>query len=76
MATPSVEQSSGVAMSIYVLITILRKRQSSDNFSLWQISQVLSQTRFEKTPVNSLFLYEKPAPGNAGIGKQLSCLDL
>lgn len=31
---------------------------------------------FEKTPVNSLFLYEKPENLEAQIGKQLSFLDL
>lgn len=65
-----------IAMSVYVLIATLRKRQSLDHLSLWQISQVLSLTCFEKRPVNSLFLYEKTTPGEVGLGKQLSYLDL
>jgi IS4 transposase len=65
-----------IAMSVYVLIAILRKRLSLEHLSLWQISQVLSLMSFEKTPVNSLFLYEKPVNPEDQIGKQLSFLDL
>lgn len=64
-----------IAMSVYVLIAILRKRMNLEQLSLWQISQVLSLTCFEKTPVNSLFLNEKAAPEDPAIGKQLSFLD-
>jgi IS4 transposase len=64
-----------IAMSVYVLIAILRKRLSLDHLTLWQISQVLSLTCFEKTPVNSLFLHEKATPDGPCIGKQLSFLD-
>ena len=62
-------------MSVYVLIAILRKRMSLEHLSLWHISQVLSLTCFEKTPVNSLFLHEKSIPDDPQIGKQLSFLD-
>ena len=64
-----------IAMSVYVLIAILRKRMCLEHLSLWQISQVLSLTCFEKMPVNSLFLYEKEVPPDPEIGKQLSFLD-
>jgi IS4 transposase len=64
-----------IAMSVYVLIAILRKRMNLDHLSPWQISQVLSLTCFEKRPVNSLFLHEKPVPEGHRIGKQLSFLD-
>jgi IS4 transposase len=64
-----------IAMSVYVLIAILRKRMSLEHLSLWQISQVLSLTCFEKMPVNSLFFYEKNVPSDSEIGKQLSFLD-
>jgi hypothetical protein len=37
-----------IAMSVYVLIAILRKRMVLEHLSLWQISQVLSLTCFEK----------------------------
>ena len=64
-----------IAMSVYVLIAILRKRLLLDHLSLWQISQVLSLTSFEKTPVNSLFSRESAIPEDPQIGKQLSFLD-
>lgn len=49
-----------IAMSVYVLIAILRKRKDWDDLGPWQISQVLSLTCFEKMPVNSLSLYLNP----------------
>jgi hypothetical protein len=64
-----------VAMTVYVLIAILRKRMNLDHLSPWQISQVLSLTCFEKRPVNSLFLHEKPVPEDPHVGNQLSFLD-
>ena len=63
-------------MSVYVLIAILRKRMDLEHLSLWQISQVLSLTCFEKRTVNSLFQYEKPENLEVAICKQLSFLDL
>ncbi len=62
-------------MSVYILIAILRKRMSLDHLSPWQISQVLSLTCFEKMPINSLFLLEKPVPEDPQLGNQLSFLD-
>ena len=64
-----------IAMSVYILIAILRKRMSLDHLSPWQISQVLSLTCFEKMPINSLFLHEKPVPEDPQLGNQLSFLD-
>ena len=65
-----------IAMSVYVLIAILRKRMNIEHLSLWQISQVLSLTCFEKRPIISLFYHEKPAAPDPRDGKQLSFLDL
>lgn len=65
-----------IAMSVYVLIAILRKRMDLETLSPWQISQVLSLMCFEKTQVKSLFLHEKPVNSDGHIGKQLSFLDL
>ena len=64
-----------IAMSVYVLIAILRKRMNLEHLSLWQISQVLSLTCFEKRPINSLFQHEKPSSPDPRDGKQLSFLD-
>jgi IS4 transposase len=64
-----------IAMSVYVLIAILRKRMSLEHLSLWQISQVLSLMCFEKKPMISLFSIENLIPDDPQIGKQLSFLD-
>ena len=64
-----------IAMSVYVLIAILRKKMSLDHLSPWQISQVLSLTCFEKRRVNLLFLHEKPVPEDPQLINQLSFLD-
>ena len=68
-----------IAMSVYVLIAILRKRMDLERLSLYQISQVLSVTAFEKSPINALFLHEipeNPKDGPEQGCKQLSFLDL
>ena len=39
-----------IAVSVYVLVALVRKRMSLD-FSLYQILQILSLTLFEKTPI-------------------------
>jgi hypothetical protein len=39
-----------IAVSVYVLVAIVRKRLEMES-SLYQILQVLSLTRFEKTPI-------------------------
>lgn len=43
-----------IAVSVYVLIAILRKRLGSQA-SLYEILQILSVTLFEKTPLSTLF---------------------
>jgi len=63
-------------MSVYVLIAIMRKRLLLDEFSLYQISQVLSVTPFEKIAVNSMFFREKLQNLPEDSHKQLSFLDL
>jgi hypothetical protein len=75
-AQNAVKTQVWIAMSVYVLIAILRKRLLLEHLSRYQISQVLSVTAFEKTPVNSLFLNEKPQNEGAQLGNQLSFLDL
>ncbi len=63
-----------IAMSVYVLIAILRKRMKLEHLSLWQISQVLSLTCFEKSPLNSLYLHDKSAIEETQIENPLSFL--
>src|SRR6202035_5177387 len=57
-----------IAVAVYVLVAIVRKRLSLDA-SLYQILQILSLTLFEKTPIlqalqASDFQEEIPGPGN------------
>jgi hypothetical protein len=57
-----------IAVSVYVLVAIVRKRMSLES-SLYQILQILSLTLFEKTPIlqalqASDFQEESPDPGN------------
>jgi len=40
-----------LSMSVYLLIAILRKQLLLEHLSLFQISQVLSLTAFEKTSI-------------------------
>ena len=65
-----------IALSVYVLIAMLRKRQSLEHLTLYQISQVLGMTVFEKKPVNSLFSEEMLQKDDDSLGKQLSFIDL
>jgi hypothetical protein len=62
-----------IAVSVYVLIAIIRKRLNSE-LSLYTILQILSITLFEKAPVNQLvadFDYKKIASINNVLPKQL-----
>jgi hypothetical protein len=57
-----------VAVSVYVLVAIVRKRLALDA-SLYQILQILSVTLFEKTPILQALQApdsqeELPDPGN------------
>jgi len=63
-----------IAVSIYVLVAIVRKRLGL-NLSLYQILQVLSVSLFEKTPI----LQALQPPGSESdlldTGKQLILFD-
>ena len=50
----AVKSQIWIAVSVYVLVTIVRKRLAL-SASLYEILQILSLTLFEKTPVNQLF---------------------
>ena len=64
-----------IAISVYVLVAILKKRLSMDA-TLYQILQVLSVTLFEKTPIlrafDDTYSQEKSGP----FSNQLNLLDL
>ena len=50
-----------IAISIYVLVAIVRKRLGLEA-SLYQILQILSVTLFEKTPILQAFSHRTPNP--------------
>ena len=64
-----------VAVSVYVLVAIVRKRLALD-VSLYQILQILSVTLFEKTPILQAPQASDSQEELAGPGNQLILFDL
>jgi IS4 transposase len=64
-----------IAISVYVLVAILKKRLSMDA-TLYQILQVLSVTLFEKTPILRAFDDTHSQEKSARFSNQLNLLDL
>jgi hypothetical protein len=64
-----------VAISVYVLIAIIKKRHALEP-SLFQILQILSITVFEKVPIPRAFGEVEPQEEYPEISKQLNLLDL
>jgi Domain of unknown function (DUF4372)/Transposase DDE domain len=64
-----------VAISVYVLIAIIKKRYALEP-SLFQILQILSITVFEKVPIPRAFGEVEPQEEYPEISKQLNLLDL
>ena len=64
-----------IAVSIYVLVAIIRKRLELDA-SLYQILQIFSVTLFEKTPILQVFQEGVSQAGTAADSNQLILFDL
>jgi hypothetical protein len=64
-----------IAVSIYVLVAILKKRLELEP-SLYQILQVLSVTLFEKAPILQAFEDTESQEKSDGISNQLNLFDL
>lgn len=64
-----------IAVSIYVLVAILKKRLELEP-SLYQILQVLSVTLFEKAPILQAFEDTESQEKSDGIPNQLNLFDL
>ena len=64
-----------VAISVYVLVAIVRKELKSAR-SLGAILQILSLTLFEKTPIFQAFADEKAQNSEGSSHKQLSLFDI
>jgi hypothetical protein len=63
-----------IAVSVYVLVAIVRKRMSLDS-SLYQILQILSLTLFEKTPILQALQASDSEDSLLDDGNQLSLFD-
>jgi hypothetical protein len=71
----AVKTQMWIAVSIYVLVAIVRKRLGLEA-SLYQILQILSLTLFEKTPILRALQASDPEIGLTDSGNQLSLFDL
>jgi len=63
-----------IAVSVYVLVAIIRKRLGLDA-SLYQILQILSITLFEKVPILQALQASDPHPDLLDQGNQLNLFD-
>lgn len=63
-----------IAVSVYVLIAIIRKELKIDK-TMAEVLQVLSVTLFEKTPILQLFNQNNPKLEDTGAYKQLKLFD-
>jgi hypothetical protein len=63
-----------IAVSVYVLVAIVRKRMSLDS-SLYQILQILSLTLFEKTPILQALQASDSQQESLDPGNQLILFD-
>jgi hypothetical protein len=64
-----------IAVSVYVLIAIVRKKLNLD-VSLYTLLQVLSLTVFEKMPLQQAFQDDDYTSDNGGIGNQLNLFNI
>ncbi len=64
-----------IAVSVYVLVTIVRKRLGLD-VSLYQILQILSVTLFEKTPILQALQPSDSHENLSNSANQLTLFDL
>jgi hypothetical protein len=63
-----------IAVSVYVLVAIVRKRLALDA-SLYQILQIFSVTLFEKTPISQVLQARDSACDLFDVSKQLTLFD-
>jgi hypothetical protein len=64
-----------IAISVYVLVAIVKKRLMFDNMSLYTILQILSVTLFEKTQLLQLLTLPDYNIPHSDSGKQLKLFD-
>jgi len=64
-----------IAVSVYVLVAIVKKKLKLDDLSLYTILQILSVTLFEKTPLIQLLNDSKYTNINRNIDNQLKLFE-
>ena len=64
-----------IALSVYVLVAIVKKRLSLD-LSLYKLLQILSVTLFEKTPISTAVFDVAPKFDEIDDCKQLQLFEL
>ena len=70
----AVKTQTWIAVSVYVLVAIVKKRFRLDQ-SLYTILQILSVTLFEKTPILQAFSREIYKNATDGSASQLTLFD-
>ncbi len=63
-----------IAVSVYVLVAIVKKRLALDA-SLYTLLQILSLTLFEKLPILQALSHDQPTSEHPTIGNQLNLFD-
>jgi hypothetical protein len=71
----SVKTQIWIAVSVYVLVTIIKKRLGLEQ-SLYTILQVLSLTLFEKTPISCMFARAEEQTEISDASNQLQLFDI
>ena len=70
----AVQSQIWIAVSVYVLVAIIRKRLSL-TASLYEILQILSLTMFERMPINQLLSQGPPTKPDPSVDNQLKLFD-
>lgn len=65
-----------IAVSVYLIIAIMRKKTGLTKYSLYQVSQILGAAPFEKVFISTLFLNLTPETEESYLCKQLSFLEI
>ena len=71
----AVKSQIWIAISVYVLIAIIKKRLSLES-EIYTILQILSLSLFEKTPLDQLLTDSENKDENMDTSKQLNLFDL
>ena len=73
-STNAVKTQIWIAVSVYVLVAIVKKRLDLD-VSLYTLLQIFSLTLFEKLPILQALSHDQPTSEHPTIGNQLNLFD-